>query len=46
MCGRFALNKRRDELADHYGLADVPAFTGGYNIAPSAQVPVILEIIQ
>ncbi len=41
MCGRFTLNKRRDELADHYGLADVPAFTGGYNIAPSAQVPVV-----
>ena len=41
MCGRFTLNKRRDELADHYGLADVPVFTGGYNIAPSAQAPVI-----
>ena len=41
MCGRFTLNSGRDELADHYGLAGVPAFTGGYNIAPSAWVPVV-----
>ena len=41
MCGRFTLNSDRDELADHYGLAEVPAFTGGYNIAPSAHVPVV-----
>ena len=41
MCGRFTLNSDDNQLADHYGLADVPAFTGGYNIAPSAQVPVV-----
>ena len=41
MCGRFTLNSGRGELAEHYGLADVPAFTGGYNIAPSAHVPVV-----
>ena len=41
MCGRFALWSDNNRIADHYGLADVPAFTGGYNIAPSAQVPVV-----
>ena len=41
MCGRFTLNSGRDQLADHYGLTDVPAFTGSYNIAPSAPVPVV-----
>ena len=41
MCGRFTLNSDRGQLADHYGLSDLPTFTGGYNIAPSASVPVI-----
>ena len=41
MCGRFALGSDRNRLADHYGLTNVPVFTGGYNIAPSAQVPVV-----
>ena len=41
MCGRFTLSSRRDQLADHYDLTGVPMFTGGYNIAPSAQVPVV-----
>ena len=41
MCGRFTLKSRRAELAEHYGLVDVPVFAGGYNIAPSAQVPVV-----
>ena len=41
MCGRFVLNSERNRLAAHYGLTDVPAFTGGYNIAPSAFVPVV-----
>lgn len=41
MCGRFALWSDNNRIADHYGLADVPAYSGGYNIAPSAQVPVV-----
>ena len=41
MCGRFVLSSGADRLADHYGLATVPAFTSGYNVAPSAQVPVV-----
>ena len=41
MCGRFVLSSDADRLADHYGLATIPAFTSGYNVAPSAQVPVV-----
>ena len=41
MCGRFVLSSDNTGLAEHYGLADVPAFTGGYNIAPSTLVPVV-----
>ena len=41
MCGRFVLSADEDRLVDHFGLAAVPAFTGGYNIAPSAQVPLV-----
>ena len=41
MCGRFVLRSDKNQLADHYGLAAVPAYSAGYNIAPSAQVPVI-----
>lgn len=41
MCGRFVLSSNADRLADHYGLAGLLAFSGGYNVAPSAQVPVV-----
>ena len=41
MCGRFVLQSDKTRLADHYGLTAVPAFTGSYNIAPSAEIPVI-----
>ena len=41
MCGRFVLRSDEHRLADHYGLTAVPAFTGSYNIAPSAEIPVI-----
>ena len=41
MCGRFVLSSDADRLADHYGLAGLPDFSGSYNIAPSAQVPVV-----
>ena len=41
MCGRFVLSSDADRLSDHYGLDTVPIFSGGYNIAPSAQVPVV-----
>ena len=41
MCGRFVLHSDKHRLADHYGLTAVPAFTGSYNITPSAEIPVI-----
>ena len=41
MCGRFVLHSDHNQVADHYGLAAVPAYSGSYNIAPSAQVPVV-----
>ena len=41
MCGRFVLSSEKDQVADHYALAEAPAFTGGYNIAPSSHIPVI-----
>ena len=41
MCGRFVLSSDADQLADYYGLATIPAFTSGYNVAPSVQVPVV-----
>ena len=41
MCGRFVLISDADRLADHYSLDTVPVFSGGYNVAPSAQVPVV-----
>ena len=43
MCGRFVLRSDKHRLADHYGLTAVPAFTGSYNIAPSAEIPVIRD---
>ena len=41
MCGRFVLSSDGDRLADHYGLDTVPVFSGGYNVAPSALLPVV-----
>ena len=43
MCGRFVLSSDADRLADHYGLAGLPDFSGSYNIAPSAPVPVVRQ---
>ena len=36
-----ALEHNNNRIADHYGLAALPAYTGGYNIVPSSPVPVI-----
>ena len=43
MCGRFVLSSDADRLADHYGLTGLPDFSVSYNIAPSAQVPIIRQ---
>ena len=41
MCGRFALQSDKTHIEAHYGLADAPAFSAGYNIAPSSHIPII-----
>ncbi len=41
MCGHFILWSDESQLSAHYGLADVPTFNNGYNIAPSADIPVV-----
>jgi putative SOS response-associated peptidase YedK len=41
MCGRFTINIPPELLSDIFGLADTPAVTPRYNIAPTQQVPVI-----
>ena len=41
MCGRFALRSDKTHIEAHYGLADAPAFSAGYNIAPSSHIPII-----
>ena len=43
MCGRFALWSDKNRLLSHYGLADAPGFSSGYNIAPSGNIPVIRQ---
>jgi putative SOS response-associated peptidase YedK len=35
MCGRFTLRAPATELADHFGLTDVPEITPRFNIAPT-----------
>ena len=41
MCGRFVLGSDGATLARHYGLPAMPAFDGGYNIAPSQWLPLV-----
>lgn len=43
MCGRFTFNVSPDLLVQIFGLADTPAFTPRYNIAPTQRVPVIRQ---
>lgn len=41
MCGRFTLLIPGEELAEHFGLASVPALAPRYNIAPTQPVAVV-----
>lgn len=41
MCGRYTLTATNEELAEVFGLLDVPALAPRYNIAPTQQVPVL-----
>lgn len=41
MCGRYALHSRPEVIALAFGLAEMPAFAPRYNVAPTAEVPII-----
>ena len=41
MCGRYTLTATNEELAEVFGLLDVPALGPRYNIAPTQHVPVV-----
>jgi putative SOS response-associated peptidase YedK len=41
MCGRFSLATPAEQVAEHFGLTEVPALSPRYNIAPSQPVAVV-----
>jgi putative SOS response-associated peptidase YedK len=41
MCGRFTLQISPEQLAEIFGLSEIPVFSARYNIAPTQQVAVI-----
>ncbi len=43
MCGRYVLEGNPGRLQDYFGTAHWPAFESSWNIAPSAQVPIIRQ---
>ena len=43
MCGRYTLKAGGQELSDLFGLSEEPDLEPRYNIAPTQQIPVVLE---
>ena len=43
MCGRYTVRSPGKKLAEHFGLAEAPSLEPRYNIAPSQDVPVVVE---
>ena len=41
MCGRFVLKSTSSEIADQFGLSEVPDLFPYYNIAPTQSIPII-----
>jgi putative SOS response-associated peptidase YedK len=41
MCGRFSLATPAQQVAEHFGLTEVPALSPRYNIAPTQSIAVI-----
>ena len=41
MCGRFTLATPAQEVAEHFGLGEVPALSPRYNIAPAQSIAVV-----
>ena len=44
MCGRFTLKTPVEDLAKHFGLADIPDLPPRYNIAPTQPVATVLVL--
>lgn len=45
MCGRFTLTTSAQQVAEHFGLAEVPELSPRYNIAPAQPVAVVRSAI-
>ena len=43
MCGRYTLKAKGQTVADLFGLLEEPDLESRYNIAPTQQIPVVLE---
>lgn len=43
MCGRFTLTRSPRDIAEHFGLAEVPGLAPRYNVAPDQDVAVVLR---
>ena len=43
MCGRYTLKAGGRELSDLFGLSEEPEIEPRYNIAPTQQIPVVIE---
>jgi putative SOS response-associated peptidase YedK len=43
MCGRFSLTRSATEVAEHFGLGDVPSLGPRYNVAPGQPVLVVSQ---
>jgi putative SOS response-associated peptidase YedK len=43
MCGRFSLATSAQQVAAHFGLAEVPALSPRYNIAPSQSIAIVRQ---
>jgi putative SOS response-associated peptidase YedK len=41
MCGRYSLATPAEQVAEHFGLAEVPALSPRYNIAPAQSVSIV-----
>ena len=41
MCGRFTLATSARQVAEHFGLAEVPELSPRYNIAPTQAIAVV-----
>jgi putative SOS response-associated peptidase YedK len=41
MCGRFTLTRSAAEIAEHFGLGDLPEFAPRFNVAPTQAAPIV-----